>query len=112
MGTVAVVVAVMLGTVLYDRVIGPATRITAPADRGLLPDDDHADGIPYPEVARMTVEEAKVHFDEGTGIFVDVRDREFYATAHIPESVSLPLSELELRYEELPRDAEIITYCT
>jgi hypothetical protein len=112
-GAVAVVaVGVMLGMALYDRVISPATQMALPVDSGPIPDDHSADGIPYPEVPRITVEEARSHLDNGIGMFVDVRDRQSYATAHIPGSVSLPLSELDLRYAELPKDAEIITYCT
>ena len=77
-----------------------------------LPDTHDEEGIPYPEVPRIPLAEAKARFDSGTAIFVDVRTQGEYETAHIPNAISLPLADLEVRYQELPRDAEIITYCT
>jgi len=41
---------------------------------------------------------------------VDVRAQEEYDTAHIPNAILLPMADLEARYQELPQDAEIITY--
>ncbi len=77
-----------------------------------LPDYHDETGIPYPEVPRITPAEAKAKYDAGTALFVDVRSLGEYETAHIPNAISLPLTELEARYQELPRDAEIIIYCT
>ncbi|MFQ5907018.1 MAG: ArsR/SmtB family transcription factor [bacterium] len=44
-------------------------------------------------------------------IILDVRPFREYQQGHIPGAISLPLSELEARLEELPRDAEIVAYC-
>lgn len=68
--------------------------------------------IPYPEVPRVSVEEAKARHDAGEALLVDVRSEEDFRRGHIPRAMSLPLAELEDRYRELPRDAEIITICT
>lgn len=80
--------------------------------QAVLPDVHDASGIPYPEAPRMPVEAAKAHYDAGNTIFIDVRSTEAYAEAHIPDAMSLPLPELETRYQQLSRQAEIITYCT
>jgi predicted nucleic acid-binding Zn ribbon protein len=77
-----------------------------------IPDVHDEEGIPYPEVPRISVTEAKARYDAGAAIFVDVRTQGQYETAHIPQAISLPLADLEARYQELPKDAEIITYCT
>lgn len=77
-----------------------------------LPDEHDEAGIPYPDVPRLPVTDAKGRFDAGTATFVDVRSQEDYAQAHIPNALSLPLAELETRYQELPLQAEILTYCT
>ncbi|MGA9348132.1 MAG: rhodanese-like domain-containing protein [Anaerolineae bacterium] len=69
-----------------------------------------ADQVSYPEVPRISLAEAKARYDAGTALFVDVRAQEEYDTAHIPNAISLPLADLEARYQELPQDAEIITY--
>ena len=42
---------------------------------------------------------------------LDVRPPEEYRAGHIPGAVSIPLSDLECRLAELPRDREIVAYC-
>lgn len=44
-------------------------------------------------------------------VVVDVRPAQEYAAAHVVGAVSIPLSELERRLGELPRDREIVAYC-
>ncbi|MBT3275464.1 MAG: metalloregulator ArsR/SmtB family transcription factor [Spirochaetales bacterium] len=44
-------------------------------------------------------------------IILDVRPEEEYRQAHLPGAISVPLDELELRVEELPKDKEIVAYC-
>lgn len=77
------------------------------------PDDVHdASGVPYPEVPRLSVSDAKAKYDARTALFVDVRSPGEYDAAHIPEATLLPLAELPARYRDLPRGGEIVTYCT
>lgn len=68
--------------------------------------------IPYPEVARISVEEAKAQVDAGTAVLLDVRPLEDYETGHAANARSIPLAELPNRYPELSPDAAILTYCT
>lgn len=70
------------------------------------------EGLPYPEVLRVSAADAKASFDTEGAIFVDVRDPESYAAAHVPGAVLLPLTEFAAGYTQLPQNAEIITYCT
>jgi len=42
---------------------------------------------------------------------LDVRETEEYAQEHIPGALNLPLSELEQRLEDIPRDKELVMYC-
>ncbi|NOZ72935.1 MAG: zinc-ribbon domain-containing protein [Chloroflexi bacterium] len=77
-----------------------------------IPDSHDVEGIPYPEVARISVSDAKALYDSGNAIIVDVRSQGEYDTAHVATALSLPLVDLEVRYRELPKDATIITYCT
>lgn len=67
--------------------------------------------IPHPEVPRIALAEAKAKVDSGDAIFVDVRTAPEYGDSHPTGAISLPLSELDARYQELPRDKEIITIC-
>lgn len=77
-----------------------------------VPDEHDAAGLPYPEVPRISVADTKERLDNGTAVVVDVRSSEDYAKSHITDALSLPLNELQNRYQELAPDAEIITYCT
>jgi rhodanese-related sulfurtransferase len=47
----------------------------------------------------------------GAVTVLDVRPSEEYEAGHIPGAVSVPLSELERRLAELPRDREVVAYC-
>jgi len=42
---------------------------------------------------------------------LDVRPPEEYRAGHIPGSLSVPLTELERRIADLPRDREVVAYC-
>jgi len=78
----------------------------------LAADEHYEDTLPYPEVPRITLEVAKSRYDSGEAIILDVRTRDDFEAAHIPNAISMPLSELQVRYQELPKDREILTYCT
>jgi rhodanese-related sulfurtransferase len=47
----------------------------------------------------------------GEVLVLDVRPAEEYVAGHIPGALSIPLSELEDRLEQLPVDQEIVAYC-
>ena len=66
----------------------------------------------YPEIPRVSLEDAKAAFDAGTAVFVDVRGADVYAMSRIPGSLSIPLADLETRLAELDPNQWIITYCT
>jgi rhodanese-related sulfurtransferase/DNA-binding transcriptional ArsR family regulator len=42
---------------------------------------------------------------------IDARPREEYEAGHIPGALSIPVSELERRFKEIPRAREVIAYC-
>jgi 3-mercaptopyruvate sulfurtransferase SseA len=65
------------------------------------------------EVPRVAPSVLKERLDAGEGVLVvDARSSGEYAEAHIPGAISVPLSDLEGRLDELPRDQEIVFYCT
>jgi rhodanese-related sulfurtransferase len=66
-------------------------------------------------IARITPEELKRRLDAGeTLMIVDVRDRlDFEAEpAIIPGALHLTTEELERRHHEIPRERDIVLYCT
>ncbi|WP_104173287.1 metalloregulator ArsR/SmtB family transcription factor [Arthrobacter sp. Y81] len=42
---------------------------------------------------------------------IDVRPRSEYESAHFPGAISLPLAELEERYDEIPSGNPVVVYC-
>lgn len=42
----------------------------------------------------------------GRTVLIDVRPREEYLSGHIPGAISIPLKELEARFNELPENLE------
>jgi membrane protein DedA with SNARE-associated domain/rhodanese-related sulfurtransferase len=66
-------------------------------------------------VARITPEELKTKLDSGEDmIVVDVRDRvDFQAEpAIIPGALHMTVDELDARHQEIPRERDIVLYCT
>jgi flagellar basal body-associated protein FliL len=68
--------------------------------------------IPYPNVPRISLDETKSKLDSGQLVLVDVRSRNSYDQSHAVGAVSIPEQEIGSRLNELPRDKEIVLYCT
>jgi hypothetical protein len=68
--------------------------------------------MPYPGVPRIPLEEAQDKLGQNQAILVDVRSKAAYDGAHAVGAVSLPEDEITSHLDELPRDKEIILYCT
>lgn len=49
--------------------------------------------------------------EDGEIVIIDVRPGNEYEAAHLPFARSMPLSELQVRLEELPRDKPVVAYC-
>ena len=68
--------------------------------------------IPYPEISRVSLADAKAALDQGKAVLVDVRGEEYYQQGHIAGALSLPEDQLPERIGELDPQDWIITYCT
>ena len=68
--------------------------------------------IPYPEVPRVALADAKAAYDSGSAVFVDVRSASDYASEHIKGALSIPETQMPSRLTELNPQDWIITYCT
>lgn len=65
------------------------------------------------EVPRITVEELKERLDNGEAIVVaDTRPPSSFDAGHIAGAISVPVTEVTAHLDELPRDQEIVLYCT
>ncbi|RMD99875.1 MAG: ArsR family transcriptional regulator [Calditrichaeota bacterium] len=59
----------------------------------------------------ISKEELQQRLQNNEVIVLDVRPEEEFRSGHIPGAVSIPLSQLQKRLEELPRDREVVAYC-
>jgi predicted sulfurtransferase len=65
------------------------------------------------EVPRISPQEVQNRIGKGESILiVDARSANSYAQAHVAGAISVPLNEVASRLDELPRDREIVFYCT
>jgi rhodanese-related sulfurtransferase len=62
------------------------------------------------QIPELDVQETNRRVAEGA-LLVDVREPNEYGEAHIPGSLLLPMSELQARYQELPKDRPLILQC-
>ncbi len=69
-------------------------------------------GNTYPEIRRISLDDAKSKYDQEQAIFIDVRGEPFYSIGHIAGSLSIPEDQLMLRMDELNPNIWIITYCS
>jgi 3-mercaptopyruvate sulfurtransferase SseA len=70
------------------------------------------DTIPFPEIARTSLADAKAAFDASSVVFLDVRTAGEFAQSRIPGSINIPLDELPDRLGELNPEDRFLTVCT
>ncbi len=68
--------------------------------------------IPYPDVVRISLTDAKAAYDAGSALFLDVRDADSYNARHVPGALNVELAILPSRISDLDKSRQIITYCT
>lgn len=66
----------------------------------------------YPgAMERVGAEDFHHRLNDGATLLIDVRAAEEYAKGHLPGAISMPLSELRQRIDEIPDGADIVAYC-
>jgi hypothetical protein len=66
--------------------------------------------LPYPDIPRVSPEEAYAQQQAGDSVLVDVRAAQFYQEAHAAGAISLPEDELAAHLDELPAGETLILY--
>ena len=80
-------------------------RSTEPAEPAAHADD--ADNAP-----RISLEEAKKAFDEGSAIFIDTHPQATYDLGHIPGAINITMQDFEAKFDSIPKGKRIIAYCS
>jgi Rhodanese-like domain len=110
----AVVVAIIVGVALSakNRQSAPTNSPGQTLNQASTPEALGIASIPYPDVPRMPLQEVEAKLEQGQAILVDVRSKQSYDAGHAANAISIPEGEMASRLGELPRDKEIILYCT
>jgi hypothetical protein len=109
-----VVLAVVIGAILFSEsrlstATSAAGNISVPVTTAQAQPTSQ---IPFPNVPRISLEETKSKLDSGQVVLVDVRSKDSYDKSHAVGAISIPEEEIGSRLNELPRDKEIVLYCT
>lgn len=89
----------------------PAIGPPAPGATAAAPPPVHGGLDPNgPQVAQISVADARARFDAGSAIFIDVRTGSDYAASRIPGALTITSRELEERLKGMPEGAVIIAY--
>jgi rhodanese-related sulfurtransferase len=81
----------------------PAALLAAPARAG------HAPAAYFPTLRSDAVKRL-VDIGEPV-VFVDLRRPGEYGAGHLPGALSVPITELERRYREIPAKGRVVLYC-
>ncbi len=109
-----VVVAIIVGAILSIENRRPATA-AVPGDLSVPVVTAQAQptlSIPYPNVPRISLQETAERLEKGELVLVDVRSKDLYSKGHAKGAISIPEEEIEARLGELPRDKDVVFYCT
>ena len=107
---VALVVIAMIVGVILSIEGGTTTSASSSQNSTALP--LNTGSLPYPDVPRIGVDESQAKQQQGQAVLVDVRTTESFAKSHAAGAISIPEEDMGARMNELPRDKEIILYCT
>lgn len=97
----------MLAAVIW--ILTGKNNPTSPAAQASLPAQAE---LPFPEVTRISLADAKAAFDSGAAVFLDVRENDSYQSSHIPGALNIELAQLPAQLSKLDPAKSIITYCT
>jgi len=61
-------------------------------------------------VKNIFAEQAKIMYDKKVK-FIDVREVDENEAARIPESLLIPMSDMHNRWNEIPKDEDVVIHC-
>lgn len=112
------IIPIVVGVVVVAIVIGALVFLESErSNSAAQPGQDTAqalntNSIPYPDVPRVSLQEAQDKVSQGQALLVDVRSKSSYDKSHAVGAISVPEAEMAARKDELPRDKDLILYCT
>ena len=87
-------IAILFCTVVFSRSATEAGH-----------DDEYIETIPAARIKAMLDAGEKI-------VFVDLRSTSDFQKSRLPGARSIPISELQKRYQEIPKSGRVILYCS
>lgn len=69
------------------------------------PDDGH-------DAPRISLADAKKHFDEKTAVFIDTHPPNQFELEHIPGAINIQPNTIKQNLDKVPRGKTLIVYCS
>lgn len=63
-------------------------------------------------VKRISAEDLRDRVNSGKAVVIDVRDANSYATSHIKGALHIPMSSVQANLDRLPKEKDVVAYCT
>jgi hypothetical protein len=105
-----VVVALIVGAIIFSEGRRPASNTASASVNTAQPLATQT--IPYPNVPRISLKDTQSELENGQAVLIDVRSKSSYDQAHAAGALSIPEEEIDARLQDLPRDKDVILYCT
>jgi hypothetical protein len=64
------------------------------------------------EAQRISLKDAKAAYDGGNAFFIDTRPETAYKVEHIKGAINIPAGETDKHIAELPKNKQLIFYCS
>lgn len=108
-GMVALAAIILLLAASRPAAPAAAAPSVPPMDRSVVPADEAA---LLASVPRISAAELHQRIAARSVVVIDVRDADSYLAGHIEGAMQIPLSRIAGEVPYLPRDRQIVTYCT
>lgn len=95
--------AILTFVLAYARPEAASNTTATPTPPAAAPQDD---------APRISLADAKKHFDAGTAVFFDARTEETYKEGHVKGAINVNFENWEKKLKTVPKDKTIITYCS
>src|SRR5262249_51249482 len=84
-------------------------RIASYEESYLMPQQQYSPD--WDSIPGLSPEQAWQRMNKGGATLVDVREPDEYSILHAEGAISIPLSVLEERYQEIPREGDLLLIC-
>jgi len=85
----------------------PATPASSPSPPAATTAVANDDGIP-----RISLADAKKDFDARKAVFIDTHAPEQFALQHIKGAINIPVNNIGMKADIIPKGMKIIAYCS